>query len=68
MKVKLNGGSDRAHEDWVRDVAWCNNLGVMNDLIATVGEDNKLKIWKAETISQKLNQDRITQNWNVIFE
>jgi hypothetical protein len=32
----------------VRDVAWCNNIGISNDLIATVGEDKKLKIWKCE--------------------
>lgn len=30
---------DVTHEDWVRDVAWCNNIGMMQDLIATVGED-----------------------------
>jgi protein transport protein SEC13 len=37
-----------AHEDWVRDVAWSNNVGVMKDMIATVSEDQKLKIWKSE--------------------
>lgn len=36
-----------AHDDWVRDVAWCGNVGVMKDMIATVGEDRQLKIWKS---------------------
>lgn len=41
-----NVGNGPAHEDWIRDVDWCNNIGVMKDLIATCGEDQKLKIWK----------------------
>ena len=35
-----------AHDDWVRDVAWCNNVGIMKDMIATCGEDKILRIWK----------------------
>lgn len=27
------------HDDWIRDVAWCNNIGLMHDTIATCGED-----------------------------
>lgn len=38
-------GKDCAHDDWVRDVAWCNNVGTQRDIIATCGEDNELKIW-----------------------
>ena len=38
-------GKQSAHEDWVRDVAWCNNVGTQRDLIATCGEDKELKIW-----------------------
>ena len=41
-------GTGKAHEDWVRDVAWCNNIGIMKDMIATVGEDKCLRIWKCE--------------------
>ena len=52
MKDNQNGGKESfAHEDWVRDVAWCNNIGLSYDLIATVGEDQKLKIWKQESLS-----------------
>lgn len=42
------GNNQTAHEDWARDVAWCNNVGMMQDLIASVGEDQKLYIWKSE--------------------
>ena len=28
-----------SHEDWVRDVAWSNNVGLMHDTIATCSED-----------------------------
>ena len=27
------------HDDWVRDVAWCNNIGLLNDTIASCSED-----------------------------
>lgn len=37
------------HDDWVRDVAWCNNIGLMSDTIATCSEDQKVKVWKKES-------------------
>ena len=37
-----------AHSEWVRDVAWSNNIGTFSDVIATCGEDQKLKIWRSE--------------------
>lgn len=27
------------HNDWVRDVAWCANIGLMCDTIASCSED-----------------------------
>jgi protein transport protein SEC13 len=45
------------HDDWIRDVAWCNNIGLMHDTIATCGEDQKVKIWKREHIE---GQDQLT--------
>jgi WD40 repeat protein len=27
------------HDDWVRDVAWCNNIGLIHDTIASCSED-----------------------------
>ena len=37
-----------AHGDWVRDVAWCNNIGLVHDTIASCSEDQKVKIWRKE--------------------
>jgi len=36
-------------EDWIRDVAWCNNIGSTCDIIACCDENKKLKIWKKES-------------------
>jgi protein transport protein SEC13 len=37
------------HEDWVRDVAWCNNIGLVSDTVASCSEDGKVKIWRRES-------------------
>jgi len=37
-----------AHDDWVRDIAWCDNVGSTKDMIASVGEDKSINIWKRE--------------------
>ena len=29
----------KAHEDWIRDVAWSNNIGLMHDVVASCSED-----------------------------
>ena len=55
----------KAHEDWVRDVAWCNNIGIMKDMIATVGEDKCLRIWKCEYTNQKAS--KLGQQWKLGF-
>ena len=34
--------------DWVRDVAWCNNIGLMADTVASCSEDSKVKIWRRD--------------------
>ena len=36
------------HDDWIRDVAWCNNIGLLYDTIASCSEDMKVKIWRKE--------------------
>ena len=33
------------HSDWVRDVAWCSNIGLMNDMVASCSEDGSCKVW-----------------------
>ena len=53
LQGELQNNDGSAHEDWVRDVAWCNNIGVMKDIIATCGEDQKLKIWKNDNTNNK---------------
>lgn len=35
-----------SHNDWVRDVAWCNNIGLMHEMIASCSEDQTCKVWK----------------------
>ena len=35
-----------SHTDWVRDVAWCNNIGLMHEMIASCSEDTTCKVWK----------------------
>lgn len=34
-----------AHTDWVRDVAWSENLGLPMNTIASAGQDGKVFIW-----------------------
>ena len=34
-----------AHADWVRDVAWSENLGLPMNTIASCGQDGKVFIW-----------------------
>ena len=36
------------HNDWVRDVAWCSNIGLMHEMIASCSEDAKCKVWVSE--------------------
>lgn len=52
-ELHMGGQVKQAHEDWVRDVAWSNNVGLMSDMIATVGEDQKVRIWKSEPLNSK---------------
>ena len=34
-----------SHTDWVRDVAWCQNIGLKHEMIASCSEDQTCKIW-----------------------
>lgn len=40
-----------SHGDWVRDVSWCNNIGLVSDTIASCGEDSVVKIWRKEKLN-----------------
>lgn len=37
-----------SHNDWVRDVAWCSNIGLMHEMIASCSEDGTCKVWVSE--------------------
>ena len=57
-----------AHEDWVRDVAWCNNIGLLQDTIASCSEDNKVKVWKKDATKDEWKAKEINLNipvWKV---
>jgi protein transport protein SEC13 len=41
------------HEDWVRDVAWCNNIGLLHDTLASCSEDQKAKVWKRDSTTDR---------------
>lgn len=34
------------HDDWVRDVAWCDSIGLAYDMIASCSEDKTCKVWR----------------------
>ena len=34
------------HQDWVRDVAWSNNIGLLHDTIASCSEDGTVRVWR----------------------
>ena len=36
------------HTGWVRDVAWCNNIGLSCDMIASCSEDGQAVVWKSK--------------------
>jgi len=35
-----------AKKDWVRDVAWCPNIGVPYDILVSCHEENTVCFWK----------------------
>ena len=42
-----------SHNDWVRDVAWCPNIGLMHEMIASCSEDATCKVWISQGEQQK---------------
>lgn len=40
---------DKAHDDWVRDVAWAPSLGLLSSTIASCSEDKTVAIWTEES-------------------
>jgi len=51
------------HEDWVRDVSWCNNIGLNYDMIASCDENKRLKIYRNDPKSNNANQ-----KWELVHD
>ena len=43
---KYEEKSLEGHQDWVRDVAWCSNIGLQHEMVASCSEDKSVIIWK----------------------
>lgn len=41
-----------SHDDWVRDVSWCDSIGLSQNMIATCSEDRTCKVWKFDGKAQ----------------
>ena len=48
------------HQDWVRDVAWCSNIGLMTEMIASCSEDMTCKVWKKDSKTDSWSCEEIT--------
>ena len=53
------GGDNNSHTDWVRDVSWCSNIGILHEMIASCSEDTTCKVWKNNG-PDKMNQWQAT--------
>ena len=51
--IKTKVGS---HNDWVRDVAWCANIGLAHEMIASCSEDGTCIVWVSESDPQNKKQ------------
>lgn len=51
-----------SHGDWVRDVAWANNIGLSEETIASCCEDGTISIWRCRN-SKSLKYN----DWENIF-
>ena len=58
--IKTSIGS---HTDWVRDVAWCPNIGLMNEMIASCSEDGTCKVWVSQSVADQANKGQQTLKW-----
>ena len=69
-KVQTTMGS---HSDWVRDVAWCSNIGLMQEMVASCSEDATCKVWVSEgsgknknwSLKQEIKFDQNVPLWKV---
>lgn len=47
-ETMIDNGSS-ADDNWIRDVAWSNNIGTTLDHIAVVDEGKRLRVWVSES-------------------
>jgi len=52
-ETQLQGGQAVEGDNWIRDVAWSNNIGSANDLIAAVDENKRLRVFVCENNQNK---------------
>ena len=48
FELKSTLETDGESDNWVRDVAWCNNIGQTNEMVAAVDENKTLRIWRSQ--------------------
>eukprot|EP00045_Choanoeca_perplexa_P007377 m.66413 g.66413 ORF g.66413 m.66413 type:complete len:301 (+) comp14052_c0_seq1:92-994(+) len=49
--IALNTSKAIKHTDWIRDVAWCPNLGLTSTTIASCGQDGRVILWSKDNSS-----------------
>jgi len=62
-----------AHKDWVRDVAWCPNMGLPSNMVASCSQDGTVAVWEEKapgqwghTVLRMNNQDNFgCPTWSV---
>lgn len=55
-EMELDSGLNTESDNWIRDVAWSNNIGSTNDLIAVVDENKRLRIYVCENNQNNENK------------
>jgi protein transport protein SEC13 len=51
-----------AEDNWIRDVAWSNNIGSTNDLISVVDEGKRLRIWVSDSSQKQQDKQWVLQD------
>ena len=68
---KQDGNSLLGHKDWVRDVAWCPNLGMPSNTIASASQDSTVIIWCENLQKQEWEAVRLPDfkvKWSFKFD
>jgi len=54
-----------AHDDWIRDVTWSNNIGLMQDIVASCSEDQTVKIWRRTALADPTKDEWTAKEINI---